>query len=248
MNKRSFVFFLFALTQILRAENFGQGDLDVSLRHFYFSLGFILAANGDFNGDGKDDICMQETDDKYALILGGSLPKQANLISISRTQILLPVPSNHGSVGPIPPFFLDINGDGMDDLFVPTRSDSSILATTVIYVVYGTSTIPSLIDLSDASDLMIISPFMVFRGTRYAKGDFDGDEKEDVVVSGGFIDAPFSASFLILGRSVQGKNRINLTDGVSAVRFQKPNSFLGEQTSMGDLNGPTFRILKMRFA
>lgn len=234
MNKRPW-FVLLLLTQPLWAGRFGSGDLDVSLRHFFNSSQKLLSAGGDFNGDGKQDICMQESASQHSLILGGPLPKQADLSSVPRTTILLPIPV---TFFPTPPFFADINGDGKDDLFIPDPIDLTSLSTMNVYVIFGSSTVPSLIDLTTASDLTIEFPVTGILGIHFAKGDFDGDGKVDVVMSG-LVLGGSSEFFLMLGRSLEGQNIIHLGDGISAVHFYKPypSNLPMAPPALGDLNG-----------
>lgn len=229
--KRVFVFLSFSLIQPLWASRFTQVDLDVLLRN-QFSSNFKLAADGDFNGDGYDDVCVNLTPQKYGLILGGSLPAQSDLSLVPHTSILLPASTFFGGS---PPFFADMNGDGKDDLFIPVPGSPGAIPNSDIYVIFGTTQPISEINLSASADLVIHTPFWWLFGFRFEKGDFDGDGKGDLLLFGFFT--PGDSGYLLLGRTAVGRNAISLDDGVSAVHFRKALGGLGAQAKMGDLNG-----------
>lgn len=237
MSKYFFFLLFFFLTQALSAQRFTLRDLDVDLQGLFNSQVRLLSANGDFNGDGFGDICMQESADTFVLILGGSLPRSGDLSSIPRTSIRLPIPNYGYSTRP---FFADINGDGKDDLFVHSNDSLSGLAYVYSYVIFGSSSPPQDINLNNPSetDLVIETSHYGTRGLVLTKGDFDGDGKEDVLFPGSLPVSPFAHCDLLLGSSIEGKHDIDLDDGVSAIRFQgTASSDFGFPSTMGDLNG-----------
>ena len=89
MNKGiTMVLFLF-IPFVLWGQNFSLVDLDVVLKN-PVSSSRLLAADGDFNGDGFDDICLLESNTKLSLVFGGDLPSRSVLSSMERS--LDPVP------------------------------------------------------------------------------------------------------------------------------------------------------------
>jgi hypothetical protein len=225
--KRVFIGFFVFLAPSLWAEQFSVFDLDVFLKAT-FQEDRVLAADGDFNGDGFGDILTGGNFGTHRLLYGGDFPSSGDLLSVEQTEILLPYARD------LPPFFADINGDTRDDLFIPLWDQSQPTSNITVYVLFGSTTTPSQIDLLSASDLIIHCPFTALPNLlHFAKGDYDGDGKEDVVLSGGNSSIE---SFLLLGKLVEGMRNFELDNGVSAIRFHGPGP-VGPPVAMGDLNG-----------
>ncbi len=224
----------------LRGQTFGIGDLDVLIATTgtFINRG-ICASGGDFNHDGFADVAII-TYSNYGVAQEINLfPGGPNLPPTDTfpNRVLLKI------VPPPVPFildqilFVDLNGDHFDDLvFKGYRVNGSAPWLYTIYAVWGSTTPPLTLDLNQTSADLELKLSYSPTFCSLAKGDFNGDGRGDLMVSGG--DALQGNVYLFMGKPSYSSSSIFLDDGVSATHIYKSSdTFLGQTLASGDING-----------
>jgi len=223
-------------------KSFGIADLDVLVTApMGYSNRSKLSAEGDFNGDGYDDVAVLMDSNEVGgpqgpqniqLILGrADFPEKSNIESLVNMKIYLP--STVVSNGHL--FFADINGDGKDDLFYYGFRNFG----SKIYGVFGT-TIPP-VSLSwgpDQADLELTVNYNVQdRSIMVKPGDFNGDGRDDLLV-GMTNDSGGGDVYLVLGQSVFTSSSFAVNSANSALWVHSNgDGYFGKTIAIGDVDG-----------
>ena len=156
--------------------------------------GFIISggtyyntAAGDYNGDGLNDILVQDATTGTYVVLGSTTSPGAISVATMAASQGFKITSNYNAVAPT--FIGDVNGDGLDDLMV----NFEVGGTGVYgnYVLYG-STSTSAVTLPTGQTGTFSNGFfintgntsLVSGGRTFAKsGDFNGDGYSDFVLN-----------------------------------------------------------------
>jgi len=179
--------------------------------------GYAVGGGGDVNGDGFNDMVIFAPQDSpqgrtaagtiYVIYGKVGLPSVIELPNITSTDgFILQGPhatagANNGRVQIVE----DINGDGLDEVFVSFISDPALGRTFAgsAYIIYGSKVSPGVIDLASISSSQGV---LIAGDTNNAFGQFigacdvNGDGKKDFLISriGG---SATGGAFLIYGNS-----------------------------------------------
>ncbi|MBK8576458.1 MAG: VCBS repeat-containing protein [Elusimicrobia bacterium] len=233
MNKSAILLSLALLCGIAKreaqAEMFGLADLDVLIISTAIMRGQSpspsVAANGDFNGDGYNDVAVTEwffDATNVYLVFGGNLPKTSQLSNVASIKIR--------GIGPgqvlIPKslLFSDLNNDGIDDL---------VVGQDLFYVIFGSSAPPAQYDVRTVQPnegiILDASP-----DSSLGKdiGDFTGDGINDLIIN---EFARFS--FLFSGREYFANPNYQLDQGAAIKLTNCDAPIPNGKTTGGDING-----------
>ena len=156
--------------------------------------GFIISGGtsynttaGDYNGDGLNDILVQNATTGTYVVLGSTTsPGAINVTSMTASQGFK-ITSNYNVVAPT--FIGDVNGDGLDDMMVNFEVGASGVYGN--YVLYGSTNTSDLTlptgqtgTFSNGFFINTGSTSLVSGGRTFAKsGDFNGDGYSDFVLN-----------------------------------------------------------------
>ncbi len=162
--------------------------------------GYDVAAAGDVNGDGFDDVLLSASDsavgtDQYAgdsyLIFGSnSLPTTLSVASLGSSGVKFSGADSNAYSG----FSLcsagDMNGDGFGDILIGSPGASGVSSVSLGgtgYVIFGGTSLPSAIDLGNIGSLGIrlLGKDENDRAGHSVNraGDFNGDGYDDLLLS-----------------------------------------------------------------
>tara|TARA_Y100001970_G_scaffold134911_2_gene166029 strand:+ start:19660 stop:22056 length:2397 start_codon:yes stop_codon:yes gene_type:complete len=238
----------------------GSENLDGNLSNLIISgkpgaayLGSSFTS-GDFNGDNVDDLLIgayHEGGDGESFIIFGS--NDMPTIGVVKILDIMDVRlSFSGFSGNLDLFgnevcALDLNNDGFDDIVIAAtvawwQDDGSGRGS--IYVIFGNSSLPNLIDARNESDVIIEGggPFDHI-GKYLEKGDFNNDNYEDLVFTsaywpGGGTNGEQGKAWILFGSKFLN-NYYNLGEShwdITGFDGQVSNTFMAF-ASVGDING-----------
>lgn len=154
-------------------------------------------AKGDFNGDGIDDILVgakSEGGDGEAFVIYGraTLPTTgtSNINSICNVRLKFAGFSGNADIFGDQVCAADINADGYDDIIVGAsavwfQGNGDGLGS--IYVVYGSTTLPSIVNTRTEADIIIEGNGLFDHIGKYIKsGDLNHDGIEDIVFTSAY--------------------------------------------------------------
>ncbi|WP_159396901.1 FG-GAP-like repeat-containing protein [Sorangium cellulosum] len=185
-------------------------------------FGGSVAAVGDVNGDGFDDVAVGEWAAPYAyLYMGDASGRLSRSVELSLGVSAQDLSAMASSAG-------DVNGDGFSDVMVSFVSSSSARHQTVRLYSGGPG---ATLDAEPEMELMPPTEDSSFASAAASAGDMNGDGFGDVIVGSPGIDR----AYIYLG-SPEGLNPVpDLTlDG------QGSTSFGLVVASAGDMNGDGF--------
>ena len=161
-----------------------------------FKLGSSFTS-GDFNGDGIDDLLIgakaQGGDGEAFVIFGSaSIPTSGtyNISDIMDVRLSFVGFSGNSDLFGDQVCAADLNNDGFDEIIVGAtvawyEADGSGRGS--VYVVYGNSTLPSIIQARTESDIIIEGSYLFDHIGKYLiSGDFNNDNYEDLVFTSAY--------------------------------------------------------------
>ena len=193
--------------QITAAQVLTSGGTPVTL-----PTSWNTAAIGDFNGDGKADILLQNTNGTFVdWQMNGSQIGSAQMLTSAGNPVMLPSSWNVAGTG-------DFNGDGKADILLQNTN-----GTFVDWQMNGSQIASAQMLTSMGNPVTLPSSWSVA-----GVGDFNGDGQDDILVhntGGAFVDWTMNGSQITAaqGLTYQG-NTVNLDASWSVV-------------GVGDLNG-----------
>jgi len=207
---------------------------------------------GDINGDGIDDLIVGEKaalgNGEASVIYGRSDFPTTGTINISD---LHDVRIKFSGFSGFADFFgeqvlaADLNNDGFDDIIVSAPGQAGTAARGSIYVIYGSSTLPSIINARTEANVIIEGHGTGHHIGKYLrKGDFNGDGIDDLVFTSPFWPGAGATgqrgrAWILYGSNSSLPSLINLAENSSYL-----SSFAGQNrsdnmafASVGDING-----------
>jgi hypothetical protein len=166
----------------------------------------LAVATGDVNGDGIGDLIIgasgadpaggTDAGETYVIYGGSSLPSTVDLDSTSANLTI------HGDdAGDESGYALaagDINNDGIDDLIIGAwgADPTGGARAGETYVIYGSLSLPSAIDLSSTSASLTVygDDEDDQSGVAVAAADVDGDGRNDLIIGAYLADPPGGAN------------------------------------------------------
>ncbi len=220
----------------------------------YDYLGKEVTA-GDWNGDGYDDIALAEYGNDSVWVSYGSASGWSGSYGTADMDAQI-VDVDAYSLGYAAKDVGDLNGDGMDDLYVAAYGEtSSDYGMGVGYVYFGTTSGWSgAVDASDNADLIVTNDnattydyFGVY-GRLVSGGDFDGDGYGDLAMGAYGDDTVYSSggrAFLFMGSTSMGGSVGSFSaDTTFDTDSTSGDSYFGSALDgLGDVNGDGYEDL-----
>jgi len=241
-----------------------QGQEDVRIRggNELGRLGQALFVRGDIDGDGYMDMLIGAPQANGAIGPGSgktylffgsqSLPDTIDLLVSPADVTISGMVANEWSGYSLASG--DFNDDGFDDIAIGALYSGTdvFFHAGRIYVIFGASTLPSIIDLAvDSADVIISGGGADFRlGAAVAAGDINGDGKDDLVAAAPQADFPNGANggevYVFLG-AASWAPRIDLAESAADVTIQAEHAddHLGTALAVGDVNGDSYDEILM---
>ena len=218
--------------------------------------GDSVSGLGDVNGDGFDDVGIGASGNDiynsnagaaYVVFGNSTFGATISLASLSGPDGAMIVGANAndflgGSVSSAG----DVNKDGMPDIIVgATGSDIGGVDSGAAYVILGSPTFPSLIDVSSLSGGLTIAGAAAGSLAGYsvsAAGDINGDSYGDVIIGApfGFSSGNAGASYVVLGsQALGGTVQLNNLNGFNGFKIQSQSGtehFGTRVSAAGDVN------------
>ena len=225
--------------------------------------GYSVSDAGDFNDDGLTDVIIgarfattdgiNKTGEAYIIFGSMSYPEIIDLNILAGSGIIVTGSNSDDQLG----FYVskagDVNDDDIDDIIVSaTNAEISGKSNTgCVYVVYGSTSPPPVINVSSPQSAGIvvcgknIDDALGFSISDI--GDFNSDGFSDVIVGAPYYsgDGEYHAgeAYIILGDS-DLPAEIDLSDvdsHIIIIRLNQPNAMLGyDVSSAGDINNDGF--------
>jgi hypothetical protein len=211
-----------------------------------FAASASVSEAGDVNGDGIDDVIIGNpagnyyTGVSYILYGNKTLPPTIDLSAIGSQG--LTITNNNRfenyftAIGHSVSAAGDVNGDGIDDVIIGAFNANKVAppdGTGASYIVYGSKTLPSTIDLSAfGKQGAIINGVNTGDSAGFsvsAAGDVNGDDIDDVIIGATHANGGRGVSYI-----VYGSKTLSSTINLSALRSQ---GIVINGINTGDLTG-----------
>jgi hypothetical protein len=225
----------------------------------YLADRFSLA-QGDFNGDGIDDILVGapkadgsdngRSNAGEAYVIFGS-PEVAGTVDIAEgQQDVTVIGANEGDNLGFVVASGDVNGDDIDDILVGARFASGPEGDRVYageaYVVFGSPDLSGTVDTAlDEQDFTVTGGGpSEYLGYALAAGDVNGDGVDDIVAAAPGVDGPANdrtdagAVYVVFGSpTISGSVDIALSQQNFTIVGAQVEEFLANFAASGDVNG-----------
>ena len=210
-----------------------------------------MSSAGDVNGDGFDDVVAGSVDSSasagYVHVMYGSSSLLSGSVVDSADDVLLDGENIGDKAGTTVSSAGDVNGDGFDDIVVNAPfNDSAASDAGIIYIVYGSGSMPSSVQLSNADVKLTGESSGDQVGTSISSaGDVNGDGFDDVVVSSATHNSTAGATYIIYGGnagSATGALPSSMSLSAADVKLNGETAadYSGRSVSLGDYNNDGF--------
>ncbi|MEO1434667.1 MAG: T9SS type A sorting domain-containing protein [Bacteroidota bacterium] len=224
--------------------------------------GRSVSTAGDVNDDGMDDLIIGATGAApngvinagacYVVFGSNTFPASLNLSNLDGSNgITINGFDEGGSAGFSVADAGDVNADGIDDLIIgaPGASPGGVTAAGSSYVVFGSSTLPTTLDLSTLNGttgfaLTGINPNDLSGASVSSAGDVNGDGSTDLIIGADAADPngdnQAGQAYVVYGSTnFPASLALSTLDGTNGfiVNGPGPNAFLGRSVdAAGDVN------------
>jgi hypothetical protein len=229
-------------------------------------LGHDLAAAGDVNGDGFDDVLVSSPEStvgsvlragKSFLIYGSnSLPTTINVASPGFGGVTFSGAGHYDYSGLSLTGAGDVNGDGLDDILIGSPLDNGAASANTAgtgYVIFGSTSLPSAVNLGSLGSLGIKIQGKDENdraGVSTGKaGDFNGDGYDDLLIGAWFAEGTSNAksrsgeTYIVFGGPSLSSS-IDLgsigTAGITILGADIEDQSGAEVVGVGDVNADGF--------
>lgn len=192
-------------------------------------FGWSIAALGDLNHDGSDEVMISALNSKTVYVLFG----RENFPPLFNVTMMTPLDGFRIIGGKLHEDFGiavapggDFNNDGFEDYVISARlATSQIGLAGVVYVIYGRSTISGdlkMDEMSSSDYFTVTASWNLFAGLSVdGLGDINDDGFEDIIIG----SVPYAGGY-VTQRSyvIYGRERGNLTSGQLSLETMKEGS------------------------
>lgn len=250
-------YIIYGRTNLPSSIDLSQSTGDVALQIWGGGISHFLGEaidHGDFNGDGYEDIAVSAIGASLGarvrcgityVVLGESGALSNSLIDLSSgdsTDVMIVGKFDNINSGNAIASG-DMDADGYDDIMVASVSAATNgTGSGEVYVKYGSSTLPAVVDLLTDADLTVIGEAGSYLGYGVGSGDIDRDGYGDLV-----LGAPGASGFNGQTYVFFGKDRSLLpaqidlvVDTADLTVDGEAASLLGFPLAVANLNGDGF--------
>jgi len=228
---------------VVGTRNLSRADVKLIGENAVDRAGQSVAAAGDVNGDGIDDLVIGSGSNDAGGVDAGAAyivygPVTGPTLDLSLADVKLVGEAAGDGVGISVAGAGDVNGDGNDDVIVGAPGeDSTAFDAGAAYVVYGGSS--GVIDLSAADVKLQGEAASDSAGTAVASaGDLNGDGRADVLVGAPGADGPGTDNGVVYVIVDPAAGTGSVTDAVARFEGEGSSNRLGSSVaSAGDVNG-----------
>lgn len=204
----------------------------------------IIYAQGDYNGDGFNEIVMIWDSGSYQwkglMISGGPAMSGGNAEERAVTTLSF---QNIQNVRNLEFYSADLDNDGRDDMIFNFWTIEGGQPRQFVHIYYGNADFHPIRDIGLSPDWEIVTESTTSTISRVAAGDVTGDGNTDLLIGSPLDNAWAGEVFLIPGTGSRRTGVFNASSGPGVIRFIGPggSSRLGHGLSLGDFNNDGIR-------
>jgi hypothetical protein len=213
--------------QSISMTNLGSGGIKITGSAVNQVFGAVLTRAGDINNDGYADILFGTGD----LVYGGASLTSFTATAGSFSGVIFPKRSiTASSFGIKVSAAGDFNGDGFDDLIISLLNNQFPAVPNIIFVVYGSASLPATFDSSTLTPSTGVRYFTIAGdggGVAVSGGvDFNKDGFDDILIGAPNTNSVLSAVHVVFdSASAVDSSVFQLGNGRISVNSSEQNGF-----------------------